>query len=90
MTVLLPDLMDGADIGMVESRGGLCFPLKAGQGLGVLRDVIGQELQGDKAVQGYIFGLVNDAHPTAAQLFNNAVVRDGLSDQVGSSLCARS
>ena len=28
-----------------------------------------------------VLGLVNDAHPSAAQLFENAVVRDGLPDE---------
>jgi hypothetical protein len=50
--------------------------LEAGQGLGVFGDVIGQELQGDKPVQRYVFGLVDDTHTTAAELFDNAVVRD--------------
>ena len=41
MTVLLPDLMDRADIGVVESGGRLRLPLEAAQRLGVFDDVIG-------------------------------------------------
>jgi hypothetical protein len=44
--------------------------------LGVFGDVIGQELQGDKPVQRYVFGLVDDTDTTAAELFEDAVVRD--------------
>src|SRR5215471_10254703 len=36
-----------------------------------------QELQRDKAAQFGIFGLVDDAHPTAAKFFDDAVMRDG-------------
>ena len=43
--------------------------------------LIGQELQRDKAVQASIFGFVNHAHAAAAQLLEDAVVRDGLVQQ---------
>ena len=52
MAVLLPDFIDGADIGMVESRRSLRLALEAGQGLGVSADIIGQKLEGDKSVEG--------------------------------------
>ena len=78
----LPDLVDRADIGMVESGGGVRLALETGQSLGVLGDVIGKKLQGDKAVQGYVLGLVDHTHPAAAQLLDDAVVRDGLADHL--------
>ena len=80
LTILLPDFIDRADIGMVESRRRLRLALEAGQGLGVFYDVIGQKLQGDKSVQGYVLGLVNNPHTAAAELLDDAVVRDGFSD----------
>jgi hypothetical protein len=33
-----------------------------------------------KAVESCVLGLVNHTHPTAAQLLDDAVVRDGLAD----------
>jgi len=80
MAVLLPDFVDRADIGMVESRGRLRLPLETGQGLGVLCDGVGQKLQSDKPVQVYVLGLVHHTHAATAQLFDYAVVRDGLAD----------
>ena len=65
---------------MVEGRSSLSFSLETSQGLRVLCDVIGQKLQSDKPVQGYVFSLVDNTHPTAAQLFDDAVMRDGLAD----------
>src|SRR5229473_5651989 len=73
MAVLLADLMDGADIRMIECGGRLCLPLESGQRLGVFGDVIGQKLQGDKPVQDYILGLVNDAHAPTTELLANPI-----------------
>src|SRR6202035_2919076 len=39
-----------------------------------------KELQSDKASQGSVFRLVDDTHTSAAQFFDDAVVRDGLPD----------
>jgi hypothetical protein len=75
---------------MVQGRGGLRFALKAGQRLRVSGDFIGQELEGNKSVQPGVLGLLDHTHPAAAELFDDAVVRDGLTDQRRSSLCAGS
>ena len=80
LAVLFANFVDGADVGMVQGRSRLRLALKPGQRLGIFGHVIRQELQGDKAVQGYILGLVNHAHPAAAEFLDDAVVRDGLAD----------
>ena len=51
LAVLLPDLVDRADIGMVQCRSGLSFSLEASQRLGVFGNLVGQELQGDKTME---------------------------------------
>ena len=38
-------------------------------------------LQGDKAMQLHILGLVDHAHPAATELLDDAVMRDGFADQ---------
>src|SRR5579863_2974092 len=81
VTVLLPDLMDRADIGMVESGGCPRLPLEAGQSLGVFGQVIGQELQGNKTMERGVLGLVDHTHSAAAQLFHDAVMGHGPADQ---------
>ena len=56
---------------------------RAGNGsraCGSAGNFIGQELQGDEAVQTSVLGLVHYAHAAAAELFDDAVVRDGLAD----------
>jgi len=48
--------------------------------LWIFGDIIRQELQGDKATQFDILGLVDDTHAATAELLDDAVVRDGLPD----------
>jgi len=80
MAIFLPNLMDGTDIGMIQRRSRLRLALKPRQGLGVFDDVIGQEFQRDKSVEGYILCLVDDPHSAAAQFLDDAVVRYRLAD----------
>ena len=65
---------------MVEGRSGARLAAEALQGLGIVGDIIGQELQGDKTMQPGVFRLVDDAHAAAAKLLDDAVVRDGLAN----------
>src|SRR5208283_3941821 len=46
----------------------------------VLGEVVGKELQGDVAAELQVFRLVHNTHPAAAELLDDAVVRDGLAD----------
>ncbi len=77
---VLVNFVNGADVGMVQSRGGLGLTLKAGEGLRIFSDSIGQEFQSHKAVQLEVFRFVDHAHAPAAELLDQAVVRDGLAD----------
>jgi hypothetical protein len=80
-SVLIINLVDGADIGVVQGGRSLRFALESGQSLHILFDLVRQELQGDKAVQLYVLGLVNHTHPATAEFLDDAVMRDGLADQ---------
>ena len=51
LAIVLSDLVDGADVGMIERRGRLRFALKAGERLRIARDFVGQEFQGDETVE---------------------------------------
>ena len=65
---------------MIQGRRGLRLALEARQSLRVLANFVGQELQGDKALETGVFGLVDHAHPTTTEFFENAVMRDCLFD----------
>src|SRR5215813_2337198 len=45
-----------------------------------MRDVLRQELQGDETSKIEVLGLVHHTHPAAAELLDDAVMRDGLPD----------
>ena len=74
LAILLADIVNGADIGMVQGGGRLRFALKAGQRLRISRHVVGQELQGNKTVKTGVFGLVDYSHAAAAEFFGDAVM----------------
>ena len=48
---VLADVVNGADVGMVQSRGGAGFPAETFEGLRIVRDIVGQELQRDEAAE---------------------------------------
>src|SRR5436309_12271873 len=72
--------MDRANIGMIQ--GGSCprFTLKSLQRLMIGRELIGQELESNVAAQTQVFGLIDHTHATAAQSFQDAVMRNGLAN----------
>ena len=80
LAVLLINFVDGADIRVVQGRRRLGLALKTPQGLGITGNIFRQKLQGHETAQLQVFGLVDNAHAAAAELFNNAVMRDGLAD----------
>ena len=51
---------------------------RSGSELARLRESIGKELQGDEAVQLHVLGFIDHAHPSAAELFDDAIVGNGL------------
>ena len=80
MPIVLADLVNCADVRMIQRRGSLGFALEAAQRLRVLRNIVGQEFESDKATEVGILGLVHHTHPTAPKLFDDAVMRDDLAD----------
>jgi hypothetical protein len=64
-------------MGMVQSRGGARFALKAFQSLAVLGKMFRQELQGDEPAELHVLGLVDHTHATATQLLEDAMMRKG-------------
>src|SRR6185437_6431577 len=80
LAVLFVDLVNRTNIGMVQRRSRLRLPLKSGEGLRVSGYFIGQKLEGDKSMQPRVLGLVDNTHPAASELLDNAVVRHDLAD----------
>ena len=78
------DVVNGANVGVVQGRGGACFAAETFDGLGVLRNVVGKKFQGDVAAEAGVLGLVDDAHAATAQFTEHVVMRNIAADHRGS------
>src|SRR5262245_50226150 len=86
---MLPNLVDSADVWMVQRRSCFGFTLKPSQRLRLLRYFIRQKLKSYKAMQGNIFSLIDHTHPATTQLLHNPVMRDSFADHGAESYCRR-
>jgi hypothetical protein len=84
-TIAFVNLIDRADVRMVQGGRGLGFALETTEGLWVVGGVVGKKLQGNMAIKLKVLGFIDDAHPTTADLAQDAVVRDRLPDGFGGS-----
>jgi hypothetical protein len=80
LLTVLADLVDGANIGVIESGSCSRLTAKAFQRLRVFRHFVWQEFKGDKSAEFGVLSLVDHPHAAAAEFLDNAVVRDGLAD----------
>ena len=74
------DVEKRADIGVRKSGGGFGFAAKTFEGDGILRGFLREEFQCDGAVETRVFRFIDNAHPSAAEFLQDAVMRDGLTD----------
>ena len=88
--MLIVNLVDGADVWMVQRGGSLGFALEAAECLRVFGNVVGQKLKGDEAAEVYVLSFINHTHAAAAEFLDDAVVRDGLADHVWPIIFGRS
>jgi hypothetical protein len=79
--VRFANIVNRADVGMVQGGGGLGFSLETREGLRIFRDVVWQEFQRDETVQADVLGFVHDAHASAAEAFQDAIVGEGLVEE---------
>jgi hypothetical protein len=79
--IMFANFVNGADVGVIESRGGARLATEPLQSLRVSGKVVWEEFEGDEAAKLNIFGLVNHTHTAAAELFNDSIVRKRLSDE---------
>src|ERR1019366_7706264 len=75
------DGIDGANVGMVQGRGGTRLLLETLQSVLIFLDVPGEKLQRYLAAKPGVFRLVHHAHTAGAQLSHDFVMQDALPDQ---------
>ena len=76
IAILFAYVMNRADVRMVQRGSRLGLPLEAAESLRIFGYFVRQELESDETVQTAVFRLVHHAHSTAAQLFQDAIVRN--------------
>ncbi len=80
LAFVLADLVDRADVGMVEGRGSLCLPLEPFQCLVIFGKFPRQELERHEAMELHVFSFVHHAHAPGTKLFEDAVVGNGFAE----------
>ena len=71
---VLADVVDGADVGMIQGGSGFGFAAETFEGLAVLREIVGKEFEGDEAAEASVFRFVDHAHAAATELFDDPVM----------------
>ena len=77
------DFVDGADVRVVQGGRSFGLALKTAEGLCVVGEFVGKELQGNVATELEVFCLVHDTHPPAADLAEDAVMGNRLPHGLG-------
>src|SRR5262249_47285247 len=72
-TVLLADIVEHADIRMIERRNGLCFAFEACFHFGVVAPVRRQNFDSDRAIQAGVRCFLHPAHTPLAERRNDLV-----------------
>ena len=76
--LIFVDLVDGADVGMIEGRGGAGLAFKSLQCSRLDGGTFRKELQSDQTAQTNVLGFIHHAHAALTQLSLDAVMRDSL------------
>jgi hypothetical protein len=77
-SICLVDLVDRADVWVVQGGRSLGLPLKTAEGLSVVGKLVGKELQGDVATELEVFRLVHHTHAPAPDPAEDAVMGNRL------------
>ena len=78
---LAADVIERDDVGVIEGRGGPRFLLEARDAVGVCRQQLREDLDRDLAVQAGVLRSIDLAHSAFAQLVEDAVRAEFLTDQ---------
>jgi len=78
----LADVVNSADVGMVQRGSGFRLTPKSFQSLAVLGYVFWKELESNKPVEARVLCFVHHVHTAATEPLDDAIVRDGLVNQV--------
>src|SRR5262249_20149815 len=72
--------IDLGDIRVIERSQHLCFAGETGHPLGILREGLRKDFDGDLAMELRVRRTIDFAHPALAELGGDVIVRDGFAD----------
>jgi hypothetical protein len=72
------NVVNGADVRMIERGGSACFAAETFEGLGILGDIVGKKFQCDLAGQLGVIRLVDNSHAVTDQFFKDAILENVL------------
>ncbi len=81
LAVVVLDLVDGADVGMVQPRQRVRLATEPPDGVRVADELIREELEGDPTGEPLVLGVVDDTHSADPEPPGDAVVRDSGANQ---------
>src|ERR1700758_3520825 len=90
LAVLLANLINRADVGVIQRGCRTRLSAKTLEGMWVLGQVVRKKLKRDKPSKRSVLGLVHNTHAAAAQLFDDAVVGDSFADHWNDAVRATS
>src|ERR1700687_2996920 len=77
------NLIDRADVRMVQRGRSFGFPLETAEGLCIVGEFVGKELQGNVPTELEVFRLIHNTHAPAPDLAVDAVMGNRLTDGLG-------
>jgi hypothetical protein len=85
--LVFTDIVDSTDMRVIDARGCAGFSAKSFESDGIGRKMVGQELQSYVTSQPDIFGAIDHAHASAAQVRNDSVMGDGTAEHRFAGSC---
>jgi hypothetical protein len=79
----LVDFVNGANVRVVQRRCGLGLPLEPAEGLRIVGEFVGKELQGNMATESQVFCLMHHTHAPTADPAQDAVMGNRLTHGLG-------
>jgi len=67
------DIVDAADVGVVQGRNGASLALEAGTQIGIASDLTRQDLDGNRSIEACVAGSVNLAHAAGSEGGDNLI-----------------
>jgi hypothetical protein len=74
LAFLLADVVNGADVRVIQCGCSLRFSAEPFQRSGVVEHFGGQEFQAHRTMEPGVFGFIDNTHPTTTELFYDSVM----------------